>query len=179
MNRATVIRELCLTCGACCNGVLFRDVELQPKDDARRLKAAGLKIEVRRSQVKFRQPCRALGPDLRCQIYSERPSRCREFECALFKEVLADRVSLSRGLRIVREARLGAGKVGYLLALTGDKNEAKPLAQRFRRVQRLGVSGALSALGPTAMDAYAELTQTVHALNVLLSTRFYPGPPHE
>ena len=35
----SAIDELCPSCGLCCNGVIFGDVELQAKDDAKHLAA--------------------------------------------------------------------------------------------------------------------------------------------
>ena len=52
--------QLCRACGLCCDGTLFKDVELQPGDDAGRLQAAGLKLETLRTKPRFAQPCAAL-----------------------------------------------------------------------------------------------------------------------
>src|SRR6266581_3782971 len=86
--------QLCLSCGLCCNGVIFADVKLQPSDDASRLRALGLRISTPHSKFRtptFDQPCAALG-GCRCRIYAERPRYCREFECVLFKSVKAGRL---------------------------------------------------------------------------------------
>ena len=57
--------SLCLECGLCCNGVIFADVQLEPEDDARRLRSLGLKFAAnRKSQIvnhKFAQPCAAFA----------------------------------------------------------------------------------------------------------------------
>src|SRR5437867_9164117 len=84
---AEVVAQLCPQCALCCNGVLFKDVELQPADDAARLKALGLPLDGSR-KAKFSQPCAALC-GCHCGIYADRPMRCRQFECALLKSVAA------------------------------------------------------------------------------------------
>ena len=97
--------QLCLACGLCCNGVLFKDVELQPGDDAIGLRKQGLPVSRPRSPVgvlRFPQPCAALGPDCRCHIYPDRPTRCQQFECALLKAVLDKRIQLPVALTTIR-----------------------------------------------------------------------------
>src|ERR1700761_4281735 len=92
--------SLCLECGLCCNGVIFADVQLQPGDDAAKLRSLGLAFA---SNQKFKQPCTAFG-GCRCNIYSDRPQYCREFECLLLKSVKAGRTETSTALRIIRTA---------------------------------------------------------------------------
>jgi len=72
--------NLCLSCGLCCNGLLFEDlpvieeelipfVELNPKPKKR---GSGLYLS---------QPCIAWKSDKGCTIYNDRPKVCREFKC--------------------------------------------------------------------------------------------------
>lgn len=172
MSPSKIIRDLCLQCGLCCNGVIFRDVELQASDDPKPLQAAGLAINIRRHAATISQPCAALGPDLRCRVYADRPTRCRDFECDLFKAVARDELDLPTALKVIRTTRQRAVKVQKLLRRTGNDDETSPLARRFQRVQRRCEAGALA---DDAIDAFGELSLAVHALNVVLSTRFYPG----
>ncbi len=172
MAPSTIIRDLCLQCGLCCNGVIFRDVELQASDDPQRLEAAGLTVNPRRHAATIPQPCSALGPDLRCKVYADRPKRCREFECDLFKAVARGELDIPAAIKVVRSTRQRAVKVQKLLSRTGDEDETSPLARRFQRVQRRCEAGGLT---DDAIDAFGELSLAVHALNVVLSTRFYPG----
>src|ERR1044071_1876322 len=57
--------SLCLECGLCCNGVIFADGQLQPEDNAARLRELGLKLTAtQNSKLKtqnFLQPCAAFG----------------------------------------------------------------------------------------------------------------------
>lgn len=180
--------RLCLACGLCCNGVLFKDVELQPGDDAEYLRLLGLPIrEPRRIQSesghalrskpdlripKFPQPCAALCAGNRCRIYAERPARCREFECALFKSVAAGETELAAALKTIRAARQRADQVRRLLCALGDTDEHLALSLRFKRTRRRLEAGGFD---DASADTFGELTLEVHALNVLLSSRFYPG----
>src|SRR5262245_20222594 len=98
--------RLCLSCGLCCDGTLFRDVELQAADDLSRramadvLDATHLNLA---QKSKWPQPCAALCADLRCQIYADRPSRCRDFECELFKAVASGTFETDEALKVIRK----------------------------------------------------------------------------
>lgn len=163
---------LCLVCGLCCNGVIFADVQLQSGDEAARVQTLGLRLKSGgRCQPRLVQPCEAYDGN-RCQIYTERPKYCSEFECLLLKSVKAGRTEPPIALRIVGRAREQADKVRRLLRELGDTDEALALATRFRRMaSRL----ERSELNDVTADLHAQLTLAVHELNRLLAGAFYPG----
>lgn len=192
--------HLCLACGLCCNGVLFKDVELQPQDNPRRLLMLGLplrRMPPRRLTTKpttkpiaptapiaplapvmpgppllrLPQPCPALQPDCRCRIYAERPSRCREFDCALRQALAAGQVNFNDALRLVRRARRLSGKVSRLLSALGDRDESTPLSRRLKNTRRRLETGPADA---RSAALFAELALNDHRLNLLLSERFLP-----
>lgn len=168
---AEAVAQLCPQCAMCCNGVLFKDVELQPGDDAARLKQLGLLFSKSR-KPKFPQPCAALN-GCRCQLYADRPARCREFECALLKSVAAGETGMPAALRAIRETQKRAEKVRRLLRASGDFEESLGLSLRFQRTQRRLESAGISE---AAADTYGELTLAVHDLNLVLRAKFYPAP---
>jgi uncharacterized protein len=165
------VARLCPQCAMCCNGVLFKDVELQPGDAGTKLLALG--IPVRKQRVsKFPQPCAALQ-NCRCNIYKDRPVRCRQFECALLKAVVAGENDMVAASRVVRETQRRAEKVKRLLRELGDADESVALSLRFKRTKhRLESSQFDEATG----DRFGELTLAVHDLNLLLREKFYPSP---
>lgn len=176
-SSASIARQLCLNCGLCCNGALFKDVELQPGDDTKKLAALGLPLSnpqstIRNRKSKFPQPCAALCADNRCRIYAERPARCREFECALFKSVAAGQTEVPAALRTIRAALRRADKVRKLLAALGDTDASLALSLRFKRTRRRIESSSVDA---STAEAYRELALAVHELNLLLARKFYPG----
>jgi hypothetical protein len=170
---ATASGTLCLACGLCCTGVLFRDVELQPADDAARLAARGLPVTGRSQRFPSRlpQPCAALCVDNRCRLYEVRPQRCRQFECALFQEAARGEVTLPAALRVVHLARRRAGRVRQLLGALGDPGEDQPLSRRFHRIQR---RLERTPLDDSTAETFAELTRAMHELNLILQKRFLP-----
>src|SRR6478736_2163147 len=62
------LQKLCLSCGLCCNGVLFADVKLQPEDRAKILLKLGIPVRSAGAREKFEQPCVALS-SCTCKIY--------------------------------------------------------------------------------------------------------------
>jgi Fe-S-cluster containining protein len=176
----SIAEQLCLSCGLCCNGVLFKDVELQPADNAAHLVSLGLPITTRArgaaegksSKVRISQPCAALCSGNRCQVYHDRPSRCREFECAVFKAVQKNEIELPAALRTIRSARQRAEKVRQLFRELGDRDETLALSLRFKRIRRRLESKPAS---DSEAELFADLTLAVHDLNYVLSQDFYPG----
>jgi Fe-S-cluster containining protein len=175
VKTATDSNPLCLECGLCCNGVIFANGQLQPKDDVLRLQELGLKLignpKPKTQNPKFRQPCAAFD-GCRCQIYAERPQYCRAFDCALLQQFKAGQVKAAAALRSIRLARRRADKVGKLLRELGDANEGAALSVRFRKMQRRAEVGGLDEEGA---DRFGELTLAMQDLNFLLSETFYPG----
>ena len=175
-TKHSVSEKLCLTCGLCCNGVIFADVQLQNGDDVKRLEALGLPlaargIKVKKNSYKFPQPCSAFD-GCRCQIYSERPKHCRAFDCALLTSVQNGETKPASALRTIEKARIRAEKVRELLRLLGDADEKVALSLRFRKTARRLQEGECN---PRTADTFSQLTLATHDLNLILSEKFYPG----
>jgi hypothetical protein len=162
-------QNLCLTCGLCCNGVLFKDVVLQPADARSKLAKLGLPLRRGGRQDRFPQPCAALE-GCSCRIYTERPARCQQFECLLFQSVAQGQTTLPAALRRVRQAQQKAERVRRLLRALGDVDETVALSIRFRRMRVRFEKGLASA---EDIDRFGELTLATHDLNLLLSEAFY------
>jgi hypothetical protein len=179
--------RLCLVCGLCCSGALFKDVELQPGDDPEKLAALGLLMSRgswRRASsrpvkaascrpacpAKFTQPCAALQHDGRCRLYADRPRRCRDFDCALLKSAAAGQCGLPSARRTIRTACARADRVRRLLRALGDEDEQLALSLRFKRLHR---RLARARLDPEKAAAFGQLTLAVHDLNLLLRESFY------
>jgi hypothetical protein len=173
--------DLCLSCGLCCNGVLFADVKLQPRDDGGALRSLGLPLlPIGRPRPgpaghrawKFLQPCAAFD-GCRCAIYASRPFYCRKFECLLLKEFAQGRVTKAEALRTIRTARKLADKVDLLLRSLEPSAEPTALAERFRRTaERL----ERTELDSSAAGRFGRLTVAYHQLTLVLRTHFYPAP---
>jgi hypothetical protein len=167
---AQFVAQLCPQCAMCCNGVLFKDVELEPGDDGAKLKALGLPISKSRT-ARFPQPCAALE-GCTCRVYGDRPVRCRDFDCALLQSLAAGRTEPPAARRAIQQTRERAEKVRRLLRELGDTDERVALSQRFKHTQRRLES--LQLADDTA-EIFGQLTLAAHDLNLLLRQHFYPA----
>ncbi|CAN5426760.1 hypothetical protein BH10PSE14_BH10PSE14_45730 [soil metagenome] len=99
---------LCTQCALCCDGGLFHAVKVGPVE-REALQSLGLTIEDAPEPF-FRQPCAKLI-DHTCSIYTARPKTCRNFSCALLRQVLDGEVASSKARQIVATARSLRDKV--------------------------------------------------------------------
>ncbi len=165
--------KLCVACGLCCDGTLFDLVKLEASDDVAGLKVLGLPVKVSRGAVpvaRFPQPCAALCKDRTCRLYADRPWQCRVFECGVYKDVKAGRISFETALRLVKQARRRADKALRLLRRLGDTDEHRALGERFHRTAERLESGAPDA---AAASTFADLSLVVHHLKLQTLDRFY------
>jgi hypothetical protein len=128
-----LVSQLCPTCGLCCNGVLFGDVELQRGDDAKRLDALGVELFGKGRKTAFSQPCSCFDGKL-CGIYADRPRQCRAFECGLLQRVNAGKLTAGAALKTIAETRRSSDAVLQLVRELGNLDETKPLNQRYADV---------------------------------------------
>jgi Fe-S-cluster containining protein len=163
MNDA--VSQLCPNCGLCCDSTLFADVELRAGDDAKRLAKLGLSLEKKgQGKLAFAQPCACFDGKL-CEIYGDRPKRCRTFECGLLKKVGADELSADAALKKIFETKILVKKVRALLCSLGEKNERLALTKRYANAMSapvdLSASENDSELRGELMLAVNELMQTL------------------
>lgn len=165
--------QLCGACGLCCDGTLFDLVKLEEGDDAAKLKTLGLPVKVSRGVVpvtRFPQPCAALCEDRTCRLYADRPWQCRVFECGVFKDAKAGRISFAAAQQLVKQARRRADKARRLLRELGDTDEHRALGERFHRVSDRLESGSAD---PAANATFADLSLVMHHLKLQTLNQFY------
>jgi hypothetical protein len=95
------LSTLCLACGHCCDGTLFRFVPLSP-DEADDLFDRGLPVFQRRGQLVMPLGCSKLEGRC-CSLYDARPQGCRRFVCVLGQRLEAGQISLPDALDVVTE----------------------------------------------------------------------------
>jgi hypothetical protein len=97
------LSELCVACGLCCDGSLFRFL---PVDEAERATYArlGLPVVTQSGRPAMPLPCTRLAGTC-CTVYAERPGGCRAYVCRLGDALSRGQVSGERALAVVREAR--------------------------------------------------------------------------
>jgi Fe-S-cluster containining protein len=139
-NAENDARDLCIACGFCCDGTLFRKTGVSHAERARMLEmeifadcpevdegdpAALLVDQGNRPETWMPQPCAALAEG-GCGIYAVRPKVCRNFECLLLPKVKRGLVPLSEALDVVANIRTLGRDVEDLRALRrGNEGDEK------------------------------------------------------
>ena len=166
MNEA--VDQLGPNCGLCCDSTLFADVELRAGDDAARLRKLGLTIEKKSpTKLAFAQPCACFDGKL-CQIYPDRPKRCRAFECGLLKRVDAGELTTNAALKKIADAKQRAGHVRELLRALGQRDERMALTHRYAEAMRAPMDLADAA----GAERHGELMLAVNDLMTRLQRDF-------
>ena len=121
--------NLCTSCGLCCDGSLFADLELKNRRESFVAESFGLKVEEGDAGDLLIQPCGALK-GTRCSIYQHRPRCCRTFECRLLRDVVEGKRKTLEALEIIRDTRKLIAKVVSGVPLENGRNPL-PLKERY------------------------------------------------
>lgn len=93
---------ICTECGFCCDGTLFDNIILQPRER----ESLPEKIQqqyIRKEEEFFSLPCPYFYG--KCSIYDQhRPSICGDFRCQLLKDVANNKVSQENAIQIVENS---------------------------------------------------------------------------
>jgi Fe-S-cluster containining protein len=95
------LSTLCLECGLCCDGTLFRHVAITD-GERQELVKLGIGVGEKQKHEVMWLPCGKLEGKC-CSIYEARPGGCRRFVCALGKRLVAGEVTLPEAEAQVRE----------------------------------------------------------------------------
>jgi len=161
---------LCTRCGLCCDGSLFADVELAPRDDSAALEGLGLVIEDdddRRGGEVILQPCGALQ-GRRCGIYVQRPGCCRTFECRLLRDVRRGTMTLDVAGGHITAALKEITAIGRRVDRLGFIPVSLPWKERAQEVLTL----TEESTDPAVMRAREELEEAMTSLDVRLHRTF-------
>jgi Fe-S-cluster containining protein len=90
--------NICLSCGLCCDGTLIGFVQLESEElsPVRKL----MEIEETGENGMFFLPCNELGCN-GCNIYSQRPKACRNFECGVLKSVEKKELTFDKATEVI------------------------------------------------------------------------------
>ncbi len=110
---AMSLSTLCLECGLCCDGTLFRHVVIS-QAEREALTALGIGTGVKRREPVMWLPCGKLEGKC-CTVYEQRPQGCRKFVCAVGQRLVRKEVSLDEARALISQmhARLEALRVAF------------------------------------------------------------------
>lgn len=97
------LSALCVECGLCCDGSLFRFLPLEP-DDVARVTALGLPVVTQSGRQAMPLPCAKLEARC-CTVWPERPQGCRAYVCHLGHRLERGELPFAAALAVVREAQ--------------------------------------------------------------------------
>lgn len=161
------VRDLCPSCGLCCNGVLFATVRLSAEEAVPALEKQGAIWESSPAGKAFLQPCPAFRGS-HCAIYSERPLKCREFHCGLLAAVAQGQMTLARAQAEIRETQRQVARIEAWLAQLGHPGSGQSLSRRCRQCLAAPHDNA-----DETVEMRAELMLAVRALVQRLSSLYY------
>ena len=96
--------HLCLRCGFCCDGTLFKKVQLEEQDAAAKLPLFQITCE-EEGYFFFQQPCIAFDQVKGCRIYDVRPVKCRKFSCKLLSLLRNKELVLEQAIDLTERTR--------------------------------------------------------------------------
>lgn len=136
MNQATQdlqSRDLCKSCGFCCDGTFFNQVEIveERKNQSEKYsKNKKLDVEVITTK-RFSLPCSCFDQKTGCTIYLDRPNICKNFECGLLQQLNNGKRSFESSVNIVNQLRDGARYINDNVTSLASFIKPIPILRKF------------------------------------------------
>jgi uncharacterized protein len=164
------VDAICVGCGMCCDGTMYRTVDVGADDRIELLEAAGLVFSTRDEVTSFRQPCSAFGGGC-CSVYDGRPSVCRGYRCLLLRRHEAGEVSREDALSLIARTTAMRDRVRSGLTAYVGAEDPKTLDGLYRLMMAKFEAQPDPA---AARRKHSDLLLTVVALRVILAREFEP-----
>jgi Fe-S-cluster containining protein len=155
----------------CCDGTMYRTVEVGEDDQLDALQSAGFVFLDRPDDTTaFHQPCCAFGAG-RCAVYDGRPAVCRNYRCLLLRRYEAGEATLEEAQALIAKTtalrdRVRSGLTAYVRPETSESLDG---------IYRLMLAKFDAEPEPAAARReHGELLLTVVALRVVLAREFEP-----
>jgi Fe-S-cluster containining protein len=158
--------NICVPCGACCDGTLIGFVDLDPNEIGE-LKGI-LEIENEKDHGFFLQPCKKLCND-GCSVYAKRPKKCDNFKCGLLKSFTKGDVDFDSAIAIIQN--LKRQKKSIEDQVLGLKIDLKSQSFHFKIAElRNRING--NNIQVSQNKAYSKLTADIDHLDKFLLSKF-------
>ena len=138
MNKAASLEKnapaqnLCMACGLCCDGTLFKTVPVNPAERLLGLKTRGVQIHIEGERRCLLLPCTAYENCV-CKVYTERPKRCTTYQCKLLKQCLNDKITWDEAAEVVHSTQLHKKKLEANLRKVYRISSGESLPDIFQR----------------------------------------------
>jgi uncharacterized protein len=147
------LSALCVECGLCCDGSLFRFLPVE-KHETALYQSLALPVVTQSGRLAMRLPCAKLEGKC-CTVYEQRPSGCRGFVCHLGDRLVKGEVEFPKALAVVREAQR------RIEVLRGTWPGPEPVVQRATQAAARGKAPSDAAL--SALESVHEwLDESIH-----------------
>jgi len=137
---------LCLACGLCCSGVLFKQATARA-EEFEAMEKVGLETFDTGEKGYFKLPCDKLD-GCRCTIYETRFRICRTFSCALLDKLKRGEATATEAQHVVAEAKA-------MLDRADAVDERLRFVDRRMELQKAGPFGGASSPQERAQAAKA------------------------
>lgn len=156
------IQRLCSSCGLCCSGVLFVDVQLQDTGERKKLVDLDVTLEEHDDQCYLVQPCSCLKEGNHCRIYNNRPNMCASFDCQLIQGLMRGEIQEDQCFDRIEQATDHVEAVKSILRKLGSHDEEVPLFLRTEEILSqpwdLTADDSVNRLRDTLFDRSAQLS---------------------
>jgi len=173
----TETENLCTSCGLCCDGTLYREVNLNSDDEQSRLLALGAEIKPApgNPQKPFAMSlgCKAHVDGL-CTIFGERPTDCGKFECALLRTMRKGEKSLHEAKRIVAETKHYRDALRQAAEISAPEKADLPILD----LRNFAISLFDKDVAPEDRVTHGSMIIEATALNVMMYDYFH-SPTNE
>lgn len=153
------LSELCLDCGLCCDGTLFRHVRISSAE-RQQLEVLGIATGQKKQQDVMWLPCGKLEGKC-CSIYEQRPGGCQRFVCALGQRLEHKEIDFADAKRLVEEMQ---ARLAFLQSVFSSPNGEPVL--RYAR----------ACIDATDKQVSVEQLEAFHRVEELRYTVFMPPP---
>lgn len=146
------LSALCVECGLCCDGSLFRFLPVEPSE-VPQYRALALPVITASGRLAMQLPCSRLEARC-CTVYEKRPPGCRSFVCHLGRRLELGDVKFPEALALVHEARR------LLEVLRNEWPGHEPVLQRATTQAAHGVMAEPALAALEAVHAF--LDEKIH-----------------
>jgi hypothetical protein len=133
-------QTICVNCGFCCDGTLYRHAVLDPGEKGHLPEKIGQSLFTADEKDYFWLPCHYFSE--KCTIYDlKRANVCSSYRCQLLKDYTGKKISMNDALRIVREAcNMRRELMEQYKKVTGNDSQIcfRQLLLELGKIQRAG-----------------------------------------